>query len=130
MNFDISILNDLIKDTASPAEERGNRKEPQKSIRSIREIDNMNQAEQRAIEIYRVYQENIKTSEILQSKITKGIQAGEKPELLLLKAVKCISLMTGNELFYTQAENDIKKVYVFDTPDDPEINQHRNKPNF
>jgi len=50
----------------------------------------------------------------LQNEITKGIQTGEKPEFLLLKAIKCINLMTGNGLFYEFNRENIKKIYGVD----------------
>ena len=53
-------------------------------------------AEAKQLEVYAAYQTAIIKSGQLTSEITKGIQAEENPELLLLKAVKCISLMTGN----------------------------------
>lgn len=61
--------------------------------------------------VYEEHQKNILISESLQSEILKGIRQGESPIRLLLKAVKTISLMTGTELLYTQAEADIRAIY-------------------
>ena len=66
---------------------------------------------QRTLEIYRTYQENIKTSSQLQTEILKGIKAGESVYSLFLKATKAISLMTSNSLFYRQAEADTIAIY-------------------
>jgi hypothetical protein len=41
---------------------------------------------------WKAYQEVIIKSGQLTSDITKGIQAGEKIEILFLKAIECISL--------------------------------------
>jgi hypothetical protein len=49
--------------------------------------------------------ENIKQSEHLRSEINKGTKAGESIEELYRKALKCISLMTGDEIFYKQNIN-------------------------
>lgn len=65
----------------------------------------------RSLEVYRTYQENIKTSGQLQTDILKGVQAGTDIYSLFLKAVKAISLMTSNTAFYSQIETDIKNIY-------------------
>lgn len=65
----------------------------------------------RSLAIYREYQENIKTSSQLQTEILKGARAGEDIYSLFLKAVKAISLMTSNNLFYSQLEGDIRAIY-------------------
>lgn len=66
---------------------------------------------QRTLDIFREYQENIKRSGQLQTEILKGVKAGESVYNLFLKAVKAISLMTSNSLFYSQIEGDIKAIY-------------------
>lgn len=65
----------------------------------------------RSLEVYRTYQENIKTSSTLQTEILKGLKAGEDVYSLFLKAAKAISLMTSNSLFYSQTEEDLKAIY-------------------
>lgn len=65
----------------------------------------------RSLEVYREYQENIKTSSQLQTSILKGIKAGEDVYSLFLKAAKAISLMTSNTLFYNQTEEDLIAIY-------------------
>lgn len=65
----------------------------------------------KCLEVYRTYQENIKTSSTLQTEILKGLKAGEDVYSLFLKAVKAISLMTSNGLFYSQTEEDLKVIY-------------------
>lgn len=65
----------------------------------------------RTREVYREYQQNIKSSGGLRTEILKGAKAGEPPVGLLLKAVKCISLMTSDTVFYNQLEGDIKSIY-------------------
>lgn len=62
-------------------------------------------------EAYKAYQDNIKRSGDLRAEILRGIKSGESTPTLLLKAVECISNMTGDKLFYTQAEKDIKAIY-------------------
>lgn len=66
---------------------------------------------QRTLDIFREYQENIKRSGQLQTEILKGVKAGENVYNLFLKAVKAISLMTSNSLFYSQIEADTRAIY-------------------
>ncbi len=66
---------------------------------------------ERTLAIYREYQHNIKESGSLRTAILKGAKVGEPPVALLLKAVKCISLMTGDTVFYSQLEGDIVSIY-------------------
>lgn len=53
--------------------------------------------------------ENIKVSERLRAKINKDIAAGEPMEGILKDCLKCISLMTGDTVFY---EQNIKKIKI------------------
>ena len=66
---------------------------------------------ERNLSIYREYQSNIKNAGELRTEILKGARAGEPAVGLLLKAVKCISLMTSDGLFYSQIEGDIRSIY-------------------
>ena len=63
------------------------------------------------IEVYKRYQNNIKLSKGLLGEILQETKEGEDICNLFLKAVRCISYMTGDMLFYDQIENDIKAVY-------------------
>lgn len=48
----------------------------------------------------RPHQANALKAELHKAEITKGIIAGESPYKLLLKAIECISLMTGEPAYY------------------------------
>ena len=76
-----------------------------------READRKKQDIDRSLAICREYQQNIKTSSQLQTEILKGVRAGEDIYSLFLKAVKVISLMTSNTVFYSQLEGDIRAIY-------------------
>jgi hypothetical protein len=65
----------------------------------------------RARAVYSEYQQNIKHAGELRTDIIKGIKRAEEPADLLLKAIECISLMTGDRALYIQAEQDIKTIY-------------------
>lgn len=62
-------------------------------------------------DIYKKYQENILKSGVLRTDITKGIQEGQDPYNLLLKAIECISLMTSDSLFYTMNKDNLQAIY-------------------
>lgn len=76
-----------------------------------RQADANKAEKERALAVYREYQENIKTSSQLQTEILKGAMWGEDIYSLFLKAVKAISLMTSNTLFYSQLNDDIRAIY-------------------
>ena len=76
-----------------------------------RQADNNKAEKERALAVYREYQENIKTSSQLQTDILKGVKRGEDIYSLFLKAVKAISLMTSNTVFYSQLNDDIRAIY-------------------
>lgn len=74
-------------------------------------IEREKQDHERAIEVYREYQENIKKSGMLRADILKTIKEGVDPYNLLLKAIECISLMTGDPYYYKQGKEDIRAIY-------------------
>ena len=65
----------------------------------------------RVAAIYKRQQENIHKEKGLRTEITKGIQAGQSTYQLLLKAMECISLMTGDTVFYSQGKDELQKLY-------------------
>ena len=65
----------------------------------------------RLLETYRQLQDNIKASGTLRTDILKGARAGESIATLFLSAVKCISLMTGDTVFYRQIEADVRAIH-------------------
>lgn len=50
---------------------------------------------------WKQYQDNIIKAGQLRGEISRGIAAGEDTAGLLLKALECISCMTGDQVFYT-----------------------------
>ena len=67
--------------------------------------------QERVAGVYRKQQENIRKAGGLRTEITKGIQAGQSTYRLLLKAMECISLMTGDGGFYSQGKDELQKLY-------------------
>lgn len=94
-----------------PAESPPEGLEGQQAKKLYLDTQREREAHQRGLEVYRAYQENTKASSQLQTEILKGIKAGEDVYSLFLKAVKAISLMTSNKLFYSQIEADIGAIY-------------------
>ena len=74
-------------------------------------LDAEKRERERIREVYSTYQDNIKKAGNCRSEILKGIKRGEDPLALLLKAVECISLMTGDTAIYPQAKGDITAIY-------------------
>lgn len=66
---------------------------------------------ERILRVCKDYQRNTLRAEGLTTEILKGARAGEPITALLLKAGECISLMTGDSVFYSQLEGDIKGIY-------------------
>ena len=66
---------------------------------------------ERYVEVCKAYQDNIKASEILKAEILKELKEGQDFMALFLKASQCIALMTGEEAYYNQVENDIVQIY-------------------
>ena len=60
------------------------------------------QRDNKARELYFKMADNINKSEKLRVEITKGIKRNDPIDELFIAALKCISLMTGDEVFYNQ----------------------------
>lgn len=58
--------------------------------------------ERQSLERYKEIGENIIKSERLRAELTKGIRAETPIDDLLLMALECISLMTGDKTWYKQ----------------------------
>lgn len=62
---------------------------------------------------YKHYQQNIRRAGTLRGEILKGIQSGEAPLELLLKALECIYLMTDDSAGLQQSREDLITVYGY-----------------
>lgn len=100
-----------ITEPQKPAERLTEGLEGQQAKKLYLDTQREREDRQRSLEVYRTYQENIKTSSHLQTEILKGLKAGEDVYSLFLKAAKAISLMTSNSLFYSQIEADTRAIY-------------------
>jgi RNA binding exosome subunit len=65
--------------------------------------------EKKSLELFKHLQDNIKKSERLRCKINKDILANAPVEVVLRDCIECISLMTGDTVFY---EQNIKKIKI------------------
>jgi len=75
---------------------------------------NIAQAKAEREELARTYaaqQENMRRAGRLRGEITKDIKAGQDPYLILLKALDCVSRMTGDRVFYEQNEAQLRITY-------------------
>lgn len=72
-------------------------------------IKRKEEQEQMNFDMFKEYQKNINLSEQLRCSITKQIQSGQQDTYkLLIDAIKCISLMTGDTVFYNQNVDKLK----------------------
>ncbi len=68
-------------------------------------------AQAQAVEVYKEHQENIHKVGQLNTEILKGIHNGENLANLFLKAVKAMTLCTGNKAEYDIIESTLLAVY-------------------
>lgn len=78
---------------------------------AIHRLESEKRERDNARQMYATYQQNIKRAGMLRSDIAKGLKRGEDPLAILLKAVECISLMTGDTMIYTQSKEDLLAIY-------------------
>lgn len=67
--------------------------------------------QEQAKEVYKEHQENIRKVGQLDTEILKGLQNGENLAILFLKAVKAMTLCTGNKAEYDIIESTLLSVY-------------------
>lgn len=90
------IGNEAHKGAMSNAKIKANTKPPVSK-------ENVTEAiQERVAGLYKDQAERIRVSERLRIEITKGLNNGKDPSSILLTALECISLMTGDKLFYEQ----------------------------
>lgn len=95
-------------ETAQDAAQEPVRDKPPATLQ--REQERRTAEQERALQICREYQDNIKKSGSAQTFILKGIQTGENPYKLLLAACECIGRLTSNRAFKEQASADIEAI--------------------
>lgn len=78
---------------------------------AIHRLESEKKERENTRQMYATYQQNIKRAGMLRADIAKGLKRGEGPLAILLKAVECISLMTGDTVIYTQSKEDILAIY-------------------
>lgn len=103
--IDRLLKNDALKRPTSREKGQGN-------IKPLASKENVVEAlQERLARVYKEQQENIRRAGQLKAKINKGIQAGEPIYKLLLKAIECVSLMTGDKLFYDMNKSNLQTIY-------------------
>lgn len=77
---------------------------------------------------YKAQQENIRKAGQLRADINKSIPTGEPIYKVLLKAIECISLMTGEKLFYDMNKENLQTIYgILGDPEAIEIERQEVK---
>jgi len=103
---------EALKAYAEAQKQQGNSKEPQPSPEPVnRVLTAQMEREKQSWELYKKVADNIRLSESLRCKINKDVKAGEPIYKLLLKAIECISLMTGDKLFYDMNKDYLQTIY-------------------
>lgn len=82
-------------------------------VQSSVSLDALSDSNKRNLEMFSTYQKNVIAAETITSDITKDLQQGKPLALLFLKAMKAISLMTGNPLTYQNTAETLQAVYGY-----------------
>lgn len=113
MQLDFSFLNN--PEAAKTTEQAAGDLDGTQGGALQREADQRGAILRRSAEVYKIYQDNIKATELLQAEILKGVSAGEDITVLFLKAVKALSLTIHDELFYNQIAKELQQKGETDT---------------
>ena len=102
MNLDFSVLDSITaqKDIKPEREE-----EPKKYYK----IDQKKHLQQEAFNSHQEIADNISKSQHLRAEINKDITAGADTTETLIKALECISLMTGDSIFYNVNKDKLER---------------------
>ena len=76
-----------------------------------READKKRTVERQHLEGLQAYQENIRRAGSLRTEILKATAAGTDTTTLFLKAAECISLMTGDTVFYSTIRDNVRTIH-------------------
>ena len=76
-----------------------------------RQADQAQRDKENTLAIYQRYQQAANQSAALRTEILRGVKAGESIYSLFLKAVKAVSLMSNNRLFYDQIAGELPTIY-------------------
>lgn len=82
--------------------------QPADTGRAVNLLNAEQQEREKARQVYAEHQQNIKRAGTLREEIIKGIQQEEDPLTLLLSAIECISLMTGDTAIYDQCKGSVR----------------------
>lgn len=102
-------LEEYAAQQAGKAESEPNTNKKKSSLEWEQEAPRTAQAQ--AIEVYKEHQENIHKVGQINKEILKGLQSGENLAILFLKAVKAMTLCTGNKAEYGIIESTLLAVY-------------------
>lgn len=101
---------EALKAYAEAQKQQSNSKEPKPSPEPVnRVLTAQMEREKQSQELYKKMADNIRLSESLRCKINKDIRAGADIFDLLIDAIKCISSMTGDTVFYEQNIKALKE---------------------
>lgn len=110
MDLDFSALYRIQASETSPGTPVNEQEESLEAIRNGIVAERRQEQDNLKL-VYNTYQTNVKKASGLRNEILKGVREGESIYLLFLQAVKALSLVEDNELFYRQIEQDILELY-------------------
>lgn len=110
MELDFSKLSNLSNNNAKadftdPLEEESHHNQQPSDLALTREQRDY----QRMLDVYKEHLANKKLAYLIQTEITKGVNAGEDHTELLLKSIKLIGLLVGEPNYYRMLEGKIKQ---------------------
>lgn len=120
MELDFTAIQNLAEEKKPPTEpprasqsKEGKAAAPAPDLggRAVYKLGQEQRDREKAREAYKAYQENIKRAGDLRSAISCGLRRGEDLAEILLRALECISRMTGDSFFLEQGKADLLTVY-------------------
>ncbi len=109
MSIDFTALDSIGKTTGTPL--ATDTQQGTIAPTALRELDLVRREQESARRICAVYQENTKKASALLGEILKGLKQGEVLPALFLKAMECLSLLTGDAVVYLQSKEDLYNIY-------------------
>lgn len=104
MSLDFTALNNI-----QTQERKSQNPEPEAGGYRLLEADKLEK--KRLYQIFSTYQTNTERASLLRNDIARELREGRPLPAILLKAIECISLITGDTVIYTQGKEDLLAIY-------------------
>ena len=104
-------LEQILAEAEKPPEEHAESPEGEQIEELYLEAQAIRKAYMQSVEVYKAYNENCRKTEQLRKEILTGAKEGKDPCVLFLKAVKTIALLTQDNGFLHELEEDVRAIY-------------------